>query len=86
LAVSVGVKVAVIVAEPPPVTVAVALLSETTLAFDVAYAQLPGSDPVTEGAVNTNAASPYVFVTPDQVNDGVAFATVTVIVTVPPET
>ena len=86
MAVSVGVKVAVIVAEPPPATVAVEPLSDTTLASDVAYAQLPGSDPVTEGADKLNAASPYVFDTPDHVNVGVAFATVTVIVTVPPET
>ena len=45
-----------------------------------------GGNPDTDGADKTNVASPYVFDTPDHVNVGVALPTVTIIVTVPPET
>ena len=51
-----------------------------------AYVHDPATEPATVGATSENAESPYVFATFDQVNVGVACATATVIVTVPPET
>ena len=83
---SVGVNVAVTTAEPAAFTVAVEPDSDTTDAVADAYDHDPAIEPATVGATSENAESPYVFATLDQVNVGVACATVTVIATVPPET
>jgi hypothetical protein len=80
---SAGVKVPVMIELPYPATVAVLPLSEITDDVPEEYVQVPGVLDV--GAVSMKVESPYVLLTPAQVNVGVAFATVTVIVVVPPE-
>ena len=89
-AVSAGVNVAVIVDEPAPAIVAVApLKSATDVSADV-YDQVPDTalpPNVAVGSLNENAGSPNVFVgTLSAPSVSVARETVTVIVTVPPET
>jgi hypothetical protein len=72
--------------EPAPATVAVDPEIEMTDVVADAYDQEPAIEPATVGALNEKFASPNVFDTFDQVKVGVACPTVTVIVTVPPDT
>ena len=51
-----------------------------------AYDQEPATEPATVGALNAKFASPNGYDTFDQLKVGVARPTVTVIVTVPPDT
>ena len=89
-AVEVGVNVAVIIDDPPPTTVTVDPDTVATAVVAEPYDHAPTTaDPpnVAVGLLNPNAASPKVFA--EILNSpsvGVAFLTVTVIVTVPPET
>jgi hypothetical protein len=75
--VSDGVKVAVIIELPYPATVAVLPLTETTEGVPEEYVQVPGVLEV--GAVNPKDGSPYVLLTPLQVNVGVALETTAVL-------
>ena len=84
--VSVGVNVAVTTEFPAAFTVAVIPDNETTDVVADAYDHEPATEPAAVGATSEKVESPYVFATLDQVNVGVACATATVIVTVPPET
>jgi len=89
-AVEVGVNVAVITDDPAPAIVAVEseMVATDVVAERNDHAPATADPPnVAVGLLNPNAASPKVFVeilNPPSV--GVAFRTVTVIVTVPPET
>jgi len=89
-AVSVGVNVPVIVEVPAPAMVMVVPDAVAVPTVPDAYDHAPAtSAPLRRavGAVGENAASPNVLLIADNVpSDGVAFATVTVIVSVPPET
>jgi hypothetical protein len=79
---SVGVKVAVMTEEPTPTTVRV---EPETLITDVVadeYVKVPGTEPVTDGAVTVKAASPKFLATSLQAeNVGVALPIVKVSVT-----
>ena len=83
MVVLVGVKVAVITEVPTPATVRV---EPETLMTDVVadeYMKVPGTEPVTVGAVTVKAESPKFFETLLQLEKvGVALPTVTVIVVV----
>ena len=72
-----GVKVAVIVELPYPATVAVLPLREITEGVPEEYVQVPGVLDV--GAVSAKFGSPYVLLTPLQVNVGVALETTAVL-------
>ena len=79
----VGVKVAVMTELPAPATVRVVPETLMTDGVPDEYEKVPGTDPVTEGAVTANAESPKFLETPLQAeNVGDPLPTVTVIVVV----
>ena len=77
MVVSIGVNVAVIVDDPAPTTVAVEPDVETTESVADEYDHEPGTEFVTVGAVKLNDASPKVFDTFVQENNGRIFSTET---------
>jgi hypothetical protein len=87
---SVGANVAVITDEPAPVTVTVDPDTVATAVVADEYDHVPATAlpaKVTAGDVNANVESPNVLpATANEPSVGVALSTVTVIVTVPPET